>query len=215
VNLEADALLFDNDGVLVDSHQQVELAWRQLAGEFGLDFGMVAGELAGVRAADTLRRYLPPTDAARAVARLEDLEVELAATVRPLPGAIELLTGLPSRRWTIVTSASLRLAMARWSAAALPLPDRPITADDVVRGKPDPEPFLSAAHHLGVDPHSCLTFEDSSSGGAAAHAAGTRVVAVGSQPWITQPEARIQDLTQVTASYNGLGDTLNIHLAGT
>ena len=96
VKLQADAILFDNDGVLVDSHEQVVLAWRQLATEFGLDYDMLVGELVGARAVDTLGRYLSPSAAARAVARLEDLEVELAASVRPMAGALDLIGRLPA-----------------------------------------------------------------------------------------------------------------------
>jgi sugar-phosphatase len=114
-----------------------------------------------------------------------------------------LIGRLPADSWTIVTSASLRLAGARWTAAGITIPSRIVTAEDVSHGKPNPEPFLTAAHLLGVSPSRCLVFEDSSPGGAAAYAAGARVVAVGSQPWSTQPVARISDLTQVTASYGG------------
>ncbi|MGI9598061.1 MAG: HAD family hydrolase, partial [Acidimicrobiales bacterium] len=60
MEFRADAILFDNDGVLVDSHREVERAWRQLASEFGLDSERLLPELIGVRAIDTLSRYLPP-----------------------------------------------------------------------------------------------------------------------------------------------------------
>ncbi len=212
MNLQVDAILFDNDGVMVDSHEQVELAWRQLTAEFGLDYDMLASELVGVRATDTLEQLLSPGDAARAVARLEDLEVGLAAAVRPLAGATDLIGRLPAGSWTIVTSASLRLATARWTAAGITIPSRIVTAEDVSRGKPDPEPFLTAARYLGVSPSRCLVFEDSSSGGAAADAAGAQVVAVGSQPWATQPAARIRDLTQVAARYDGALGAITVQL---
>jgi len=213
VKLQAAAILFDNDGVLVDSHQQVERAWRQLAAEYRLDYDKLATELVGARAVDTLERHLSPTGAAQAVVRLEELEVELAASVRPMAGALDLIGRLPALSWTIVTSASLRLATARWAAAGIPIPARIVTAEDVSRGKPDPGPFLEAARLLEVDPNRCLVFEDSSPGGVAATAAGTRVVAVGSQPWTTQPEARIGDLTQVTATYDTTVRVINVQLA--
>jgi sugar-phosphatase len=213
VKFQADAILFDNDGVLVDSHHQVELAWRQLAAEFRLDYDMLATELVGARAVDTLGRYLSPGETTQAVARLEDLEVELAASVRPMAGALDLIGRLPALSWTIVTSASLRLATARWAAAGITIPARIVTAEDVSRGKPDPGPFLEAARLLGVDPSRCLVFEDSSPGGVAATAAGTKVVAVGSHPWTTRPEARVGDLTQVTATYDSTVRVINVQLA--
>lgn len=202
MKIEADAILFDSDGVLVDSHHEVERAWRQLAGELDLhvDVEALLVELVGVRAADTLGRHLPPSQVARAVARLEQLEVQMAPTTRPVRGALELLTELPSGSWTIVTSASRTLAQARWSGAGIPVPDAVVTAEGVVNGKPDPEPFTAAARLLGVDPGRCVVFEDSPSGGTAAAAAGAAVVAVGDQPWTVAPLARIADLSEVAVA---------------
>ncbi len=196
-SIEADAVLFDSDGVLVDSHAEVELAWRQLATEFDLDTETLLTELVGVRAVDTLSRYLPESTCSEAMARLEDLEVELAAETKPLAGALELIAQLDGRPWTIVTSATLRLARARWSGAGIPLPTQQITAGDVSNGKPDPEPFLAGARILGVDPTRCVIFEDSPSGGLAGFAAGATVVAVGGLAWSREPAARVPDLVGV------------------
>lgn len=199
MEITVDAILFDNDGVLVDSHREVELAWRQLAGEFDLDAEELLVQLIGRRAVDTLSQHLDRDRCQAATARLEDLEVELADQTKPLVGALELLDQLQGARWTIVTSGTRRLAEARWRGAAIPLPGRPITADDVTNGKPDPEPFLVGARALGVDPGRCLIFEDSPSGGEAARAAGAPVVAVGSHAWPFEPLARVDDLAAVSA----------------
>ena len=195
--LRADAVLFDSDGVLVDSHVHVVECWTRLAAELGLDIDRLLAELVGVRAVDTLGRYLTGDRLVAACDRLEDLEVETAGGTVPIAGAASLLRSLPVGRWTIVTSATLRLGTARWRGAGLPVPDRLVTADDVTAGKPDPEPFLAAARVLGVDPARCLVFEDSASGGRAALAAGATVVAVGDQPWPFEPAARVPDLRSV------------------
>lgn len=208
MRIHASAILFDNDGVLVDSHDEVEQAWRQLAGEFGLDAETLLPELIGVRSVDTLSRYLPSEQCSEAVDRLEDLEVELAAQTRPLTGAVALLdqlAGLDGARWTIVTSATRRLAVARWAGAGITIPPSTVTADDVSKGKPDPEPFLVGARKLGVDPGRCVVFEDSPSGGAAGVAAGASVVAVGSIEWETRPVARVQTLDQVSVTAGDAG----------
>ena len=213
LSIEVDAVLFDNDGVLVDSHAQVEQAWTQATSEFGLDIAEMLSELVGVRAVDTFSRYLPADQVDAACSRLEDLEVELADQTASMPGAQALLAALPSDRWTIATSATRRLAVARWEGAGIPVPaaDRSVSADDVSAGKPDPEPFLAAAACLGFDPTRCVVFEDSSSGGAAGAAAGATVIAVGDQPWSTKPAARIPDLTAVTvADTSGTTVTLAI-----
>ena len=214
LDVDVDGVLLDNDGVLVDSHAVVDVAWRRLSQEFGLDVDRVLGELAGVRAADTLGRHLSGERLARAVVRLEDLEVELAAQVGAVAGAAELLRALPRERWTVVTSATTRLAEARWRGARLPVPERPVTADDVGRGKPDPEPYLRGAAALGLDPVRCVVLEDSASGAAAATAAGCRVVAVGNQPWDVEPAARVDDLTslRVEVRRDGSGAALRLHV---
>ncbi len=197
VRIDVDGVLFDNDGVLVDSEAYVDRAWRQLATEFDLDIEMLTAERAGVRAIDTLSRHLAGDALAAAVGRLEDIEVALAADVEALPGAVELCASLPSGSWTIATSASHRLARARWAAAGIPEPASAVTADHVSAGKPDPEPYLLAASRLGLDPSRCVVFEDSPSGAEAARAAGAIPIAVGSVSWAFEPVVRIGDLGAV------------------
>lgn len=207
VLLTASAVLFDNDGVLVDSHLQVEQAWRQLADEFGLDAEPLLKELIGRRAIDTLSEYLDADECRRAVERLENLEVALADQTPPLTGALELLAALAGQPWTIVTSASTRLAEARWEGAGIAAPERSVTADHVTKGKPDPEPYLVGARVLGVDPTQCIVFEDSPAGGEAARRAGANVVAVGDQRWPFAPAARVHDLTDVSVQ-SGPGEAI-------
>jgi mannitol-1-/sugar-/sorbitol-6-phosphatase len=195
--LHVDALLFDSDGVLVDSHAQVDVAWRALADEFTLDFSVLASQLVGVPARQTLARHLAGPRLDAAVDRLEDLEVETAATTSAVSGAPELLAALPARSWAVVTSATRRLGRARWAGAGIPMPTFSITADDVPRGKPAPDPYLAGAGLLGASPSRCVVFEDSAAGGDAAVAAGAAVVAVGDQAWRVVAHVRIPDLTGV------------------
>ncbi len=210
MQIQAKAILFDSDGVLIDSHDHVVVAWRQIAEEFGLDEAELTRNMIGVRSVDTLSRFLPPDETARAISRLEDIEVALAADSTSMPGACELLDRLPDGSWTIVTSGSARLAQARWRSAGIPIPGAIITADDVSTGKPSPEPYLAAAAALGVDPRHAVVFEDSSPGGEAGKAAGAAVIAVGHQKWSTTPAARVDDLSRVTASPGPSGITLVI-----
>jgi sugar-phosphatase len=210
VRLEIEAILFDNDGVLIDSRGKVEAAWVQLAREFDLPVDRLLSELAGVRASDTLGRYLGPDLLERAVSRLEDIEVSLAADTRSMAGARELIEQLPTGSWTIVTLASRRLANARWNGAGLAVPEIVVTAEDVVAGKPNPEPFQKAAALLGSVPDRCIAFEDSPSGALAARAAGVPVIAVGDQTWPVDPLVRIPDLTSVAISSASPGPGLEL-----
>lgn len=200
LELCADGILFDSDGVLVDSHAQVDQAWRTVASRFELDWDRLRGELVGVPARQTLARHLDGNVLDEAVAFLEDLEVETASGTAPIGGAVELTGTLPPGAFAIVTSASRRLGVARWAGAGITAPPTVVTADDVRRGKPDPEPFLTAAMRLGFEPARCVVFEDSDAGGAAARAAGATVVAVGAADWSTAPFVRIPDLGAVTVT---------------
>ncbi len=199
LSVQVAALLFDSDGVLVDSHEKGIGAWRDICSQYALPFDEVVEILAGVRPEDTLRRYVSGPQLAEAVDRLEALEIAASTDTPPIPGALELVASLPLERYAFVTSASKALAVARWREAGFAPPPIVITAEDVSYGKPHPEPFLAGIERLGVEPQRCLVFEDSPSGGEAAKAAGATVVAVGGAEWSFEPAARVADLRAVSA----------------
>jgi sugar-phosphatase len=195
--LRALALLFDSDGVLVDSDGAVEDAWSRWSRHWGLDPAEVTSQVHGTPSRQTVARLVAEADRDDALRMIDQLELELADEVRALPGAIELLSSLVPGSWTIVTSGTGPLARARLVAAGIPLPDVLVTADDVSRGKPDPEPYLAAAAGLGRAPHECLVFEDAAAGIASARAAGVRhVVGVGRRN--DAIDAFVPDLRSVT-----------------
>lgn len=179
MKIHADALLFDNDGTLISSMESVYRCWSRWAQEYGItaeEFAAV--ELHGRPAAEIAADLLPPEKIAEAVARIEELEVsDVAGGVVLLPGTRELLESLPTERWAVVTSATRALGEARLAEVGL-RPGLVIAADDITRGKPDPEPFLLAADKLGVDPARCVVFEDAPAGLQAGRAAGMKTVAL-------------------------------------
>ncbi|MFB8749907.1 HAD family hydrolase [Streptomyces sp. NB004] len=180
MRIHARALLFDNDGTLVSSLESVGRCWTRWAEEYGITAGRFAGvELHGRTAAEIAADLLPADLVPRAVARIEQLEVEDVPNggVRLLPGTGDFLGALPADRWAVVTSATRRLAEARLDAVGV-LPKNLVAADDVTRGKPDPEPYLLGARILGVDPADCVVFEDAPAGLRAGRAAGMRTVAL-------------------------------------
>ncbi|MEU3062477.1 HAD-IA family hydrolase [Streptomyces subrutilus] len=179
MKLHADALLFDNDGTLVSSMDSVHRCWTRWAREHGItEERFAAVELHGRPAAEIIAELLPAERRAAALTRIEALEVEdVAGGVVLLPGTEELLSALPAGRWAVVTSATRPLAEARLREAGIGAPVL-VAADDVTRGKPDPEPYLLAAGRLGADPARCVVFEDAPAGLAAARAAGMRTVAL-------------------------------------
>ncbi|MFE0104240.1 HAD-IA family hydrolase [Streptomyces sp. NPDC059009] len=206
MKIHADALLFDNDGTLLSSMESVYRCWTRWAQEYGItaeDFAAV--ELHGRPAAEIAADLLPPEQVAEAVARIEELEVEdvPGGGVHLLPGTRELLDSLPEGRWAVVTSATRRLAEARLAAVGV-RPGLVIAADDITRGKPDPEPFLLAAAKLGVEPGRCVVFEDAPAGLAAGRAGGMRTVALATTHTPDElaaftPDVVVKDLSAVSA----------------
>ena len=175
----ANGVLLDMDGVLVDSALAVERVWREWAAEHGLDPAMVVARAHGRRSVETLRAVAPHINAERENIIVEQREIEDKAGVTALPGADRLLRALPAARFAVVTSATRPLAVARLGYAGLPVPQKLVTAEDVIDGKPSPAPYLKGAALLATLPADCLVFEDTPAGIASARAAGMRVIAVG------------------------------------
>lgn len=176
-SLVAAAILFDFDGVLVDSTPAVEAQYHRWAQENGLDAKALMSFAHGVRTVEVVRRWAPHLDAEEETRRIEEREAHDPA-VKVMPGAADLLDSIPSGRWGIVTSGGRLLASTRIRMLHLPEPPVLITADDVKQGKPDPEPYLKGAELLGVNPGECIVVEDAPAGIRAAHAAGMRVIAM-------------------------------------
>jgi mannitol-1-/sugar-/sorbitol-6-phosphatase len=172
------ALLFDLDGVLVDSTPAVERVWRQWAVEHGFDPADVVLQAHGRPSLATIREYLPEADHEAENRKVEKAEIEDLGGVIALPGALELLNSLPPERWTIVTSCTRPLAEVRIRAAGLPVPKEFVTATDISNGKPHPEPYLKGASKLGVAADRCLVVEDVPAGIRAGKSAGMQVAAL-------------------------------------
>lgn len=178
VLMDADALLFDNDGTLVDSMASVTRCWSRWAREYDVPVeALDRVVLHGRPATEIIADLVPATQVAAARERVLELELADADGSVLLPGTAELVAALPARNWAVVTSASGELASRRLESVGI-APPLVVSSDDIQRGKPDPEPFLLAAERLGVDPARCIVFEDAPVGLAAARAAGMRSIAV-------------------------------------
>lgn len=174
------AFLFDMDGTLLDSSAVVHRVWLSWARKHGVDSKTLLASIPGVRAEDTVRRFAGPTlDIERETEWVHQAELNDIEGIVPIDGIGAFIERLEPHDWAVVTSASLELATVRLRAATLPLPRVLVTAEDVRRGKPDPEGFLLAAQRLGVSIGRCLVFEDSPAGVAAAKASGAHVAIVG------------------------------------
>lgn len=174
------AFLFDMDGTLLDSSAVVNRVWVAWANKHGVDAQTLLKAMHGVRAEDTVRRFAGPSlDIAAETGWIHQAELGDVEGLVPLEGIGAFIERLDADAWAVVTSATLELATVRMRAAKLPMPRIMVTADDVRRGKPDPEGYLLAANRLGVDIKDCLVFEDAPAGVKAAKAAGAHVAIVG------------------------------------
>jgi len=198
-----DAVLFDLDGVLVDSTASVTRSWGRWAVEYDVS-AQALQENHGQPAQALVERLLGPERVAAGLARIESIEVDDAAAVEAIPGARDLFASLPEHRRAVVTSGTPPIATARLRTAGFPLPRTLVTADDVPRGKPDPAPYLLAAQRLGLPPERCLAVEDAPAGIASATAAGCQVLAVtGTAP--------AEELAAAALTVDGL-DRVTVHV---
>ena len=201
-------ILFDMDGVLISSTAADERCWLRWARYHKMEGTFSLQSTHGRRALDTLRAIRPDLDPVIEQRRLEDYDAEDHSGLIILPGVQKLLASLPADRWTIVTSATVRLLEGRLNFAALPVPAVLVSADKVANGKPHPEPYLTGAKFLGLMPADCLVIEDSPAGVASGKAAGCKVLAVlssHSQAELIGADWFVASLEQVTATLEADG----------
>jgi sugar-phosphatase len=176
--IRCDAIIFDLDGVLVDSTPCIERQMHRWAAEHGLDATAVLRLAHGRRTVETIRLAAPHLDAEAEAAAIEAAEAADTEGVVEMPGARALLAALPATAWAIATSNTRRTAIMRLQHTGLPIPRVLLIAESVQQGKPHPEVYLTAAAQLGVDPRRCVVVEDAPAGISAGRAAGMVVLAL-------------------------------------
>jgi len=179
-DLTCGALLFDLDGVLIDSTNCIIRHWATWAGQHGLDVSDVMKVAHGLRTIETMRLVAPHLDIEAEAERHAAREIADTDGIVAIEGALQLLESLPGDAWAVVTSGGAELATARLRRAGLPVPGILVTADDVLHGKPAPDPYLLGAERLGVAVPQCVVVEDAPAGLQSARAAGMRAIGVAS-----------------------------------
>jgi sugar-phosphatase len=177
IEIRCKGVLFDMDGILISSIASVERSWTKWAQIRGVDPVYACKMAHGVRAIETVAKLRPDLDSEAELKIIEEIEIADSDELTVLPGVLDLLAAMPASCWTVVTSATERLARVRLAQAGIPVPDRLITADSVRQGKPNPAPYLAGAALLGFAPQECVVFEDAGPGTQAGRAAGCIVVA--------------------------------------
>lgn len=203
--MQCKGFLFDLDGTLVDSLPVVERSWCSWGDRFGIAHDEILGFIHGKQAIASLRHFMPgqSEEAIQAeFSRLEQIEATDTDGIRSLPGAIALLETLNAQHipWAIVTSGSVPVAHARHRAAGLPMPEVFVTAEQVKRGKPEPDAYLLGAELLGLAPQACAVVEDAAAGVLSGLAAGCRVIAVN----VPSDAPRLRDADFVLSSLEAL-----------
>jgi len=217
--LTCSAILFDLDGVLVHSIGAAERQWRKFAERHQLDPDYVLRTAHGQRTIETVHILVPHLDAQTEAGIVELSELEDTEGIRAADGAADLLGSLPRDRWAVVTSGTRALATLRLDVAKLPTPPQLVSADDVTRGKPNPEPYLKGARAVNADPASCIVFEDAPHGVVAAKAAGMRVIGIPgtfAASELQQADALVRGLSDVHGRMNGHGlavELTQLHLS--
>jgi len=177
VEIRCKGILFDMDGILISSIDSVERSWTKWAQMRGVDPEYALSITHGRRAIESVAALRPDLDSEAELRVIEEIEMADGEGLTTLPGVLELIAALPALRWTVVTSATERLARVRLAQAGLPVPSRLITAESVTQGKPDPAPYRAGAALLGLAPEDCVVFEDAAPGARAGRDAGCIVIA--------------------------------------
>jgi HAD superfamily hydrolase (TIGR01509 family) len=195
--MAVDAVVFDLDGVLLDSEQVWDRARRDLVAESGgrwtaeastAMLGMSAPEWSRY-VAEELRVPLPPTEIDREVVRRVIQAYRERLPV--LPGAREAVERLGAR-WPLGLATSSNREVVDVVLEALGVADRfvaTVSSEEVGRGKPAPDVYLEAARRMGVDPAAAVAIEDSSNGLRSAAAAGMSIIAIPNPHFRPAPDA--------------------------
>ncbi|QQU56688.1 sugar phosphatase [Serratia liquefaciens] len=216
--MECKGFLFDLDGTLVDSLPAVERAWVNWAKRRGVDPQDVLDFIHGKQAITSLRHFMPGESEAaiqQEFLLLEQVEAQYTEGVTALPGAAALLARLNQLDipWAIVTSGSIPVATARRNAGGLPQPEVFITAEQVKKGKPQPDAYLLGAERLGLAPQDCVVVEDAAAGILSGLAAGCQVIAVNAPadaPKLDQVDLLLSSLEQIAVSKTEQGAAINL-----
>ncbi|WP_424215722.1 HAD-IA family hydrolase (plasmid) [Streptomyces sp. BI20] len=199
--MAVDAVLFDVDGVLVDSGDVHGRVWRAWARVRGLDPEYVFEVTQGRRRSDTLAVVAPGCDPGVENELLDALMAEEEQGITAFPDVARVLGGLRVP-WAVVTSGRGEATRLRLRRLGLPVPEVRVCAEDVRRGKPAADGYLVAAARLGVRPERCLVVEDSPAGVRAGSAAGCRVHAV-------TTTHSTSDLAAADACFGALADAVH------
>ena len=211
--LQCQAILFDLDGVLVDSHLVVERTWHRWIERTGINATDIVSRAHGRRSIETVREVAPQLDADDEVRWLASVELGDFNGIVALPGAASILGALREGEWAVVTSGGRELARRRLTHANLPVPDVLIAAEDVPVGKPAPDGYLMAANLLARDSSQCIVVEDTPAGIQAGRLSGARTIALTTtfpMTALASADVIVNNLSDLTLRRGNSGFTVHV-----
>ena len=176
--IKFDCFIFDVDATLVDTETVIDNIWKTWAKGVGIDFSLVQQHIHGRKIEETLRCVNSVLANDEQILAVKSIAVNEMKKATAIPGALEFVSKLDQGSWAIATSGPRKIASTSLHAAGFELPRVMVCAEEVSKGKPEPEPFLVAAKMLNVSPEQCVAFEDSPVGIKSAKTAGCYTIAL-------------------------------------
>jgi len=176
--VEITTVLFDMDGVLINTEAAVHDAYRAWADENGLDPDDVLAIIHGRRTVEVAAHFGVDDDVEAEADLIEKAIADRASASDAISATCDLYRSLDPGRFAVATSARRDTALTNLRVLGLEQPEVLVTGQDVENGKPSPDPYLLAAKQLGVDPSECVVVEDAPAGIKAGKTAGAFVVAL-------------------------------------
>lgn len=204
------ALLFDLDGVLVDTAKYHYLAWKELADELGIPFSEKDNELfkgvSRVRCMDILLelggRTMPEEEKSACCEKKNNIYIRYIENMSEeeiLPGVKEFLRDVKKKGYVIALGSASKNSMLILERLHLTgLFDAIVDGTKVSKAKPDPAVFIAGAEALGVRPGECIVFEDAVAGIQAAHAGGMQAVGIGTVEALPEADFHLPGFAGVT-----------------
>lgn len=170
--------IFDVDATLVNTTRVINNIWKTWASQKGIEFSEIYPHVHGRKIIETLTLVDPQYSNVDEEKAVKDIAVHAMKSATEIEGALNFVKSIPKYSWAIATSGPRKVAETSLLASGFELPDSMVCAEDVTYGKPHPDPFILAAKSLGLDPQSCIAFEDSPVGIKSAKDAGCFTIAL-------------------------------------
>ena len=173
-------ILFDLDGVIIDTEPQYDLFWRKMGEDYHLGIKEFEKKVKGLILPDIIQRFfshLPEKD--QQIIKQGSDTNELQMEIIPIAGVLDFIRSLKQAGFPlglVTSSGAAKLAMVLEKLHLQSCFDTIVSSDRITKGKPDPMCFQTAANDLDVLPEQCIVFEDSFHGIAAGNAAGMKVI---------------------------------------